>query len=207
GMGLAPVTPGLGSGGGPPGDMTAPGGGGPPPGMVPPPNGPVPGGPPAGKGGPPPNFPMGGGAPPPPSGVGGFDSPQAGGMFPGAGGVPGGQGSLQPGGTSAPPAGAATRPHLAFKIDPYYAFAFDSERNEFYTVGMRIEKNRGLGTLRRYSYPDFKLKEEFNLPNFGTRMALDAKKGVLYLAAATNQASATLGQLWSDGYDRAHGYG
>src|SRR5204862_351270 len=35
----------------------------------------------------------------------------------------------------------------------------------------------------------------------------DAKKGVLYLAAATNQASATLGQLWSDGYDRAHGYG
>ena len=188
--------------GGPPGAIPgAPGGGFPMPG------GPPGGAPGAGIGGAPPGAPGG------PPGI-------PGGGFPGAPGLPGGgfpgggPGSGFPGAgggdsdNNRPPAGAATRPQLAFQLDSFYAYAFDSEQNEIYTVGLRLDPKyptRAYGSLRRISYPDFKVKAEFNIPNVGTRLAIDPKKGVLYLASSTNQSQNK--DLWATAYDRSHAFG
>jgi hypothetical protein len=128
-------------------------------------------------------------------------------------GIPGGPGGAFPGAGAVndrPPPGAAVRPRLAHKIQPFYAFAFDSEMKEFYTVSTRIDPKTPSyvhGRLRRYSYPDCELKGEYQLPYAATRAVVDGKKGVLYLAAARNQSSNALQKLWSEGFDRAVAYG
>ena len=205
GVGLAP--PGIGGipGPGVPGvGLAPPGIGGPPPGIG--------GGPPPGIGGPPPGI---GGGPPPGIGIGGPPPGIGGpGAFPGGpgdglsgfGGQSGGGGGF----VDRPPAGAATRPPLVQKLDPFYAMAFDTERSEFYSTAMRTDPKyptRTLGILRRYSYPEIKSnpKGEYNLPSVATRAAIDGKKGMMYLAVATNQAQN--GDLWATAFDRAHAHG
>ena len=155
----------------------------------------IPGGFPGAPGNPGGGFP--GGAP---GGPPGFPGGAPGSGFPGAGG--------NDSDNNRPPAGAATRPQLAFKLDSFYAYAFDSEQNEIYTVGLRLDPKyptRAYGSLRRISYPDFKVKAEFNIPNVGTRLAIDPKKGMLYLAASTNQSQNK--DLWSTAFDRSHAFG
>jgi hypothetical protein len=93
-------------------------------------------------------------------------------------------------------------------LDPFYAFAFDSELNEFYTVTMRQDPKNpryGLGLLHRYSYPDFKEKAVYNLPNLATRAVIDPKRGVLFLASCTKQGQ--MADLWSTAFDRASAIG
>ena len=183
--------PGL-PGGAPPGGGA--GGGAPPP---PPPPGLPGGGVPGIGGGPPPGF-----GPPPGLGGPGLGGPGLGGPGlggPGLGGPGlGGPGLGGPGmngnngGTvqqDRPPAGAATRPAVAGNIDPFLALAIDSDSSEFYTIGMRTDaRNRQVGELRRYSYPDFRGQPKvFNLPYPGTRAVVDSKNGMLFVATATNQ--------------------
>ena len=162
---------------------------------------------------------MPGGAGGPPPGIGGGPPPGLGGPPPGLGGRPPGlnggpsnpfAGGNQSQGQDRPPAGAATRPNLANKIEPFYSFAFDNERSEFYTIAMRQDPKypqRALGELRRYSYPDFKQKSAFRIPNLGTRAVIDSKSGLLFIAAATNQNRMVLTNLWNMAYDRAFGTG
>jgi len=122
-------------------------------------------------------------------------------MFPGGDPMmPGGfnpGGELQPGRNPPPPPGALTSPALVADVKPFYAVAFDAEKGEVYTVASRQYGTKVGGTLRRYSYPEFKLKGQYKLPHLATRAALDAKKGLLYLAAVSTPSPA-LGQAQYD---------
>jgi len=80
------------------------------------------------------------------------------------------------------------RGQLAFagRIEPFWAGVPLPVKSEFIAFGSRdgAAKNRA-GTLRRYSYPDFKLTATYQLPNLVTRAVADEKKGVLYCTIAT----------------------
>lgn len=122
-----------------------------------------------------------------PGGIGG----QPGGF----GGQPGFPGQLNPGFGAQPPPGAETRPPLAGKVEPFFAIAFDTEKNEVYTVSSRLLSGSKIaGTLRRYSYPDFKPKGQYNLAHLSTRAAIDPKTGLLYLASVTTPTVSLLQQ-------------
>ena len=202
--------------GGPPGGIP----GGPPggfPGEVP--GGGIPGEPggPGGPGGRP-GFPGRPGFEGGPGGTGSPDGPGPGGGFPGApgglpggipGGIPGAPGDMGfpggafpgggfpgggfPGANSPAPGSIEHSPPLAGKVEPFYALAFDTEKNEVYTVAARPDKTRTFGTLYRYTYPEFKLLGQYKLPSLAIRAVIDPKKGVLYLASVTNP-TATLAQ-------------
>ena len=170
-----------------PGATTPPGGlpSGPglttPPSGLPPGPGPTtpPGGLPSGPGG---ITPSGGGVTLPggPPGPGGIKSPGS--------GVPTQGGTPRPGPAWGPSIGgwAENRPPLAGQVKPFYAIAFDVEKGDVYTVSPHPIAENTTGTLRRYAYPNFKLKGEYHLPNLATRAVLDPAAGLLYLASVTN---------------------
>jgi predicted Zn finger-like uncharacterized protein len=149
-----------------------------PPGM--PPEFPMPGMPP----GIPPEFPM------PPGGDG----------FPPGGdqGIPGNLG---------PPPGALTSPPLASKLTPFFAIAFDVENKEVYVVTHRWTGKKTEGLLYRYTYPDFRAKGSYNLPNLATKAVIDSKKGLLYLAAADLKSPVSSRNIALMHYDRAYATG
>ncbi len=93
-----------------------------------------------------------------------------------------------------PPAGNGDG-NLKLKIEGFYTAAFDSEKKEVYTIDARqLDPRTVKGSLRRYSYPDFKTLNRFKLPQLGVRATLDAKAGLLYVATVTNPIAAQLDQ-------------
>ena len=76
--------------------------------------------------------------------------------------------------------------NMKAKIDSFFAAAFDIPKKELYTIEYRAGlNNRVSGTLRRYSYPEFRSLGRYKLPQLGFRMAIDSKGELLYVAAAT----------------------
>lgn len=97
-----------------------------------------------------------------------------------------------------PPAGGAVpaagmKPKLITRIDPLWAVAFYPSKNEVWTIGGRLmgaaTGGRVAGMLRRYSYPDFKLKGSYHLPNLASKARIDEAKGLLYITALTKPDS------------------
>jgi hypothetical protein len=70
---------------------------------------------------------------------------------------------------------------FAVKLPPFYTAQLDPKAGMLLLVATD-------GSLKQYSYPDFKLKAEFRVPGdlAGYQSALDTNKGVLYLAVAAN---------------------
>ncbi|HUR53377.1 MAG TPA: hypothetical protein VMZ71_04575 [Gemmataceae bacterium] len=211
---------GRGSPSGPPGAFQPPGGeaptsanpgggrGGPPPGMVGPPTSANPGGggfvPP--NGGPPPGMvgPRGGG-----DGVAGaFGQPPGGGgltpLGPPGGQPPGGPPpGFQGGGAFGGFGGGFGSPDdnipISPPIEPFYAAAFDAEKKQLITIGMRprtTPQSRAQAVLRLYEYPAFALKGTYNIPHVGTRIVIDtaSEKGLMYVASVN-----TVPAAWSGG--------
>jgi hypothetical protein len=103
-----------------------------------------------------------------------------------------------------PPPGAETSPSLAGRVEPFFAIAFDPEKGEVYTVAPRMSSGKTYGTLRRYSYPDFRPKGQWKVPHMATRAVLNPKTGLLYLATAgTSPNPLLMAQL----YDHAAAVG
>jgi len=72
----------------------------------------------------------------------------------------------------------------AGKVLPFWAAAVLPETKELITVSVRDAKGtKPSGVLRRYGYPDFKLKATYQLPLPVNRIAVDEKAGRLYCAS------------------------
>ncbi|MBP3960103.1 hypothetical protein J8F10_33170 [Gemmata sp. G18] len=178
--------------------------------------GPLPGGPgsliPGGgsSGGPPPLVPIqpnaGSSAGPLPGGSSAGPLPGGpGSLIPGGGSsagpppaLPGGPGAFPPGGPPGgpvPPGGPAKPGSPPWtgdgnrkqKIEGFYTAAFDTEKNEVFTIDERTADKTSKGWLRRYTYPDFKkIGTNYRLPQLASRAVIDGKAGLLYAATVTN---------------------
>ena len=72
----------------------------------------------------------------------------------------------------------------AGKVLPFWAAAVLPEKKELITVSIRDGNGvKPAGVLRRYGYPDFKLKASYQLAVPMNRIAVDEKAGRLYLAS------------------------
>ena len=99
-----------------------------------------------------------------------------------------------------PPFGGVTGStdvNVKAKLDAFFTAAFDTDNNELFTLESRLVGGRVLGSLRRYSYPDFRPLNKFKLPHLGFRSVVDAKAGLLYVAVAT-APNKTLGDAQLD---------
>ncbi|HEY2910128.1 MAG TPA: hypothetical protein VGI99_07770, partial [Gemmataceae bacterium] len=131
--------------------------------------------------------------------------------FPPGSGVPPQNNNFPPGpmngfGPPSRAAGETVRPPLAARIEAFNAIAVDVDQGHAYTVSVRKDPkaySKVLGTLTRYSYPEFKSPTTFNLPFAATRAVIDSKSGMLYLAAVTAKTYA----IERAGFDRTHGTG
>jgi hypothetical protein len=128
---------------------------------------------------------------PMPPGPGGVQMPPGAGgvqMPPGAAGQPGGAGA-GPGAVAGPGGFTGTDfadGNIKAKLDPFFSAAFDTEKKEVIALEPRTVGARMQGTLRRYSYPDFRDLGKLKMASVGFRCALDAKNELLYVALATN---------------------
>src|SRR5262249_11186407 len=71
------------------------------------------------------------------------------------------------------PTGGGGDGNMKTKIDEFFAAAFDADKKEVYTFEARPVGTRTLGTLRRYSYPDFKPLNKYKIPQLGFRAVID----------------------------------
>ncbi len=104
-------------------------------------------------------------------------------------------GGLDPNPDMGFPGGGGKKAPLAARVEPFWAMAFDKTANEAYTVGLRLVGTKGAGVLRRYSLPDFKLKNSYNLPAIATRAVVDGERGVLYLSTVGRSDGNLVGQF------------
>lgn len=106
-------------------------------------------------------------------------------------------------GGAGPGAGAAVGPGDAntgdfvklaeARVQPFWAGVFLPQKKEFLTFGVKDATARPVrGVLRRYSYPDFKLKATYETPSPINRAAADEASGKLYTAAVRDAADAAM---------------
>jgi hypothetical protein len=103
-----------------------------------------------------------------------------------------------------PNTGLETNVKLLNQIDPFWAIAFAPSKSEVLTISGRLANGKAAGLLQRYSYPDFKIKGRYNLPNLASKAVFDDKTGILYIAALTKAETLVAKKL---DYDRAYGDG
>lgn len=123
-------------------------------------------------------------------------------LMPPGGETPGNTGQ-PPGGIGQPPIGIGQPPggignpttgsgdgNKKFKIENFYAGAFDTEKKEFYAIDERAipgDPRIKKGWLRRYSYSDFnKVLGRYHLPHMASRAVIDPKTERLYAATVNN---------------------
>jgi len=97
-----------------------------------------------------------------------------------------GGGTTTPGLPGVPTVGQKGDLEFAANIAPFWAGASIPSQNAFLAFGTRegAGKNRA-GTVRRYSYPDFKLQATYHLPQPVSIAVVDEKANKLYCAAVT----------------------
>jgi hypothetical protein len=77
------------------------------------------------------------------------------------------------------------------RVQPFWAGVFLPQKKEVLTFGVKDATARPVrGVLRRYSYPDFKLKATYETPTPINRAAADEGGGKLYTAAVRDAADA-----------------
>jgi hypothetical protein len=103
---------------------------------------------------------------------------------------PGTAPGANPGGTNPGGTAAKTDGNLKARIDAFLTASFDPAAGDFYTCEPRKTATTMAGTLRRYTYPDFRPAGSYKMASAGFRSAIDARGALLYVAYVTNILSA-----------------
>lgn len=101
--------------------------------------------------------------------------------------------------------GSAT---LTTKLEPFWAVAVAPSKKEIFTLSGRVAGSATTpkigGLLRRYTFPDFKLKGNYQLPNLASDIVIDEAKGLMYVAALTKAEALVRDKM---DFERAYGDG